>query len=51
LYQEGADYVLRPNFLTAAHLLEVLERLLREDHAEIKHQALAKLSQHREILP
>jgi len=41
LYEAGADYVLRPNYLTGRHLLEVLERLLREAHSERLRLAVA----------
>lgn len=50
LYTAGADYVLRPNLLAARHLLEVLDRLLREDIAAVRKAEMEKLSQTREIL-
>ncbi len=50
LYQAGADYVLRPNLLTATHLLEVLDRLLREDVTVLKQEEMAKISPQHEVL-
>ncbi|MFW6113042.1 MAG: cation:proton antiporter [Thermodesulfobacteriota bacterium] len=50
LYEAGADYVLRPNYLTGRHLLEVLERLLREDVKDWAEVEMEKLSQEQEVL-
>jgi Kef-type K+ transport system membrane component KefB/CheY-like chemotaxis protein len=50
LYEAGADYVLRPNFLTASHLLEILERLLREEVTDLAQEEINKLSQERQVL-
>lgn len=50
LYEAGADYVLRPNFLTASHLLEVLERLLREEGTDWAEKEMDRLQQKREVL-
>ncbi len=50
LYEAGADYVLRPNFLTASHLLEILERLLREEGKDWVQQELDRLHRKREVL-
>jgi hypothetical protein len=50
MYQAGADYVLRPNHLTAGHLLEVLDRLLREDVTDWAQVEIEKLHQEQEVL-
>jgi voltage-gated potassium channel Kch len=50
LYTAGADYVLRPNNLTARHMLEVLERLLREDVTDWAQEEIDRLHQDHEIL-
>jgi hypothetical protein len=35
MYAEGADYVLMPHLITAQHLLEITERMLRDETVEI----------------
>jgi len=50
LYEAGADYVLRPNNLTARHLLNVLERLLREGVKDWAQEEIDLLHQEQEIL-
>lgn len=50
LYEAGADYVLRPNFLTATHLISVLDHLFREDMEVVRKEEMQKLSQRREVL-
>jgi len=50
LYQEGADYVLLPNMVTGAHLLGVVERVLRQDGAGLKEKELQDLKKRVEIL-
>lgn len=50
LYEAGADYVLRPNYLTAGHLLEVLDRLLREEVSDWAAEEIEKLHQEKEVL-
>jgi Kef-type K+ transport system membrane component KefB len=49
-YQAGADYVLLPNRAAANHLLQAIERLLREGKASLKDEEISGLSQHEEIL-
>jgi len=50
LYEAGADYVLRPNYLTGRHLLEVLDRLLREDVKDWAEVEMERLRQENEVL-
>ncbi len=50
LYEAGADYVLRPNFLTANHLLEILDRLMREEVTDLAQEEIDRLSQEWEVL-
>jgi Kef-type K+ transport system membrane component KefB/Trk K+ transport system NAD-binding subunit len=50
LYEAGADYVLLPNFLTANHLLEVLDRLMREEVTDLAQEEIDRLSQELEVL-
>jgi len=50
LYEAGADYVLRPNHLTARTLLEVLERLLREGVSDWAAEEIKRLRQEQEVL-
>jgi Kef-type K+ transport system membrane component KefB len=50
LYEAGADYVLRPNHLTAKALVEVLERLLREEVTDWAEEEIDRLHQETEIL-
>ncbi len=50
LYEAGADYVLRPNLLTASHLLEVLERLLREEVRNLARDEMQRLAEERQVL-
>ncbi len=50
LYEAGADYVLRPNFLTGNRLLEVLDRLLREEVTDLAQEEINKLSRERQVL-
>lgn len=50
LYEAGADYVLLPNFLTARHLLEVLDLLSRQEIKELAEKELDRLLQQQEIL-
>jgi Kef-type K+ transport system membrane component KefB/Trk K+ transport system NAD-binding subunit len=50
LYEAGADYVLRPNKLTARHMLEVLERLLRDDVQDWTQKEIHQLRAERDIL-
>ena len=50
LYEAGADYVLRPNFLTAQHLLAVLELLLRKQVTDLAQQEIDRLSHQREVM-
>jgi hypothetical protein len=35
MYAEGADYVLMPRLITAQHLVEITERMLRGETVEI----------------
>jgi len=50
LYEAGADYVLRPNQLTAGRLLEVLDRLLREEVKDWAQVQIDRLRQEKEVL-
>ncbi|MGQ9688847.1 MAG: cation:proton antiporter domain-containing protein [Desulfobaccales bacterium] len=50
LYEAGAHYVLRPNFLTGSHLLEVLERLLREEITDLAQEQIHNLSKDHQVL-
>ncbi len=50
LYEAGADYVLRPNFLTATHLLEIIDRLLRQEVTDLAQEEIDQLSQEWEVL-
>ena len=50
LYEAGADYVLRPNNLTARHMLKVLERLLREDVMDWAQEEIHRLHEEPEVL-
>jgi voltage-gated potassium channel Kch len=50
LYKAGADYVLRPNFLAARHLLEILDLLLRREVTDLVEKEIEQLSRQREVL-
>jgi Kef-type K+ transport system membrane component KefB len=50
LYEAGADYVLRPNFLTAQHLLKILDLLSHQQIKELAQQEIDRLFQPREVL-
>ena len=50
LYEAGADYVLRPNNLTARHLLEVLERLMRMEVDDWAKEEINRIHEGWEVL-
>jgi Kef-type K+ transport system membrane component KefB len=50
LFEAGADYVLRPNYLTAGHLLDVLDHLLREETTDWAKAEMERLRQEQEVL-
>lgn len=50
LYREGADFVLLPNIVTGAHLLDIVERLLHDDAAGLLEKEIQNLETRKEIL-
>jgi len=50
MYQEGADYVLRPNRLAGNHLVAVVEHLLRQDGVTLRETGLEQLQGRGEVL-
>lgn len=50
LYEAGADYVLQPNQLTGRHLLDVLDRLLREEVTDWASEEIERLRREQEVL-
>jgi hypothetical protein len=51
LYDAGADYVILPHQLTAAHLIPVMQRLLTWTSGDLKRQEVNRLKRQEEILP
>jgi len=51
MYQEGADYVLRPNLLAGKHLPAIVEHLFREESAALKDKEMENLEGREEVLP
>jgi Kef-type K+ transport system membrane component KefB len=51
MYEEGADYVLRPNLLAARHLPSIVEHLLREESAALREKEMENLKKPEEVLP
>ena len=51
MYQEGADYVLRPNRLAGNHLVTIVEHLLHKDSVTLREKEMERLQGHTEVLP
>jgi Kef-type K+ transport system membrane component KefB len=51
MYEEGADYVLRPNLLAGRHLPPIVEHLLREESEALKEKEMEDLKKGEEVLP
>jgi Kef-type K+ transport system membrane component KefB len=50
MYQEGADYVLRPNLQAGRHLVSVVEQFLRGEGEALKEKGMQDLEKREEVL-